>query len=121
MIPGTGKGAGFLSSFRYACEGLSASFKGRNFRIQVGVAALAIFLCWLLRVSCVESCVVLICIGLVLAGECLNTALEAVVDLVCPKIHPVAKLAKDCAAAAVLVLSAVSSIIALIIFVPKLF
>ena len=61
MIPGTGKGAGFLSSFRYACEGLSASFKGRNFRIQVGVAALAIFLCWLLHVSCVETCVVLIC------------------------------------------------------------
>lgn len=120
MIPGTGKGAGFFSSFRYALGGLTACFKGRNFRIQLCMGVLALLLCGLLRVSCVETCIVLICIGLVLAGECLNTALEAAVDLACPKIDPLAKLAKDCAAAAVLVLSAVSSIIALLIFLPKL-
>lgn len=120
MIPGTGKGAGFVSSFRYALQGLAASFKGRNFRIQLFVGALALVLCRVLRVSYVEACIVVVCIGLVLAGECLNTAIEAVVDLACPRIHPVAKLAKDCAAASVLVLSAVCSIIALFIFVPKL-
>jgi len=47
--------------------------------------------------------IVALAIGLVFAAELLNTALEAVVDLVCPEQHPLAKLAKDCAAAAVLV------------------
>lgn len=120
MIPGTEKGAGFSASFKYAASGFLATLRGRNFRIQIFIGVFALFLCKLLPVSVSETCIVLLCIGLVLAGECLNTSIEAVVDLACPQLHPLAKTAKDCAAAAVLVLSAVSSIIALAIFVPKL-
>lgn len=121
MIPGKGCGASFLGSFRYAFEGLRSTFKGRNFRIQVSLCLVALLLCALFRTSLIETSIVVIACGLVLAAECFNTALETLVDLVCPEIHPLAKICKDCASAAVLVLSVVSFIIALMIFVPKLF
>ena len=63
-------------------------------------------------------CIVLI--GLVIATELINTAIEAVVDLACPEVHPLAKTAKDTAAAAVLVFAMTSLICGLFLFVPKL-
>jgi diacylglycerol kinase len=58
-----------------------------------------------LRFSLLAWAVVALAIGLVLATELLNTALEAVVDLVSPQEHPLAKRAKDVAAAGVLAAS----------------
>jgi diacylglycerol kinase len=57
----------------------------------------------LVRLPLVGWAVVALAVGLVLVAELLNTALEAVVDVVSPEQHRLAKLAKDCAAAAVLV------------------
>jgi undecaprenol kinase len=59
----------------------------------------------LLRLPPLGWAVVALAIGLVLAAELLNTALEAVVDLVSPDDHPLAKRAKDVAAAGVLAAS----------------
>ena len=52
--------------------------------------------------------------------EFFNTAIEYVVDLASPKIHPLAKAAKDTASAGVLIMAIISAIIGGIIFIPKL-
>ena len=67
-----------------------------------------------------EWFVCLILIGLVLMSEFFNTAIEYVVDLASPKVHPLAKAAKDTASAGVLMMSLIAAIIGIIIFVPKL-
>ena len=72
------------------------------------------------KISYIEWLVCLILIGLVLMAEFFNTALEYVVDLVSPGIHPLAKAAKDTASAGVLVFAIISALIGTIIFLPKI-
>jgi len=111
---------GFLESFRYALEGIGAAAKGRNFRVQTAAGAAAVAAGLLLRISPGEWIAVALCIGLVLGGECANTALEAAVDLASPERHPLAKRAKDAAAGAVLLLSLASAVVGTIVFLPRL-
>ena len=108
-------------SFRHALDGIKAAAKGRNFRIQAAVGALAIMLGLAFHVSGFEWLAIIFCIGAVLGCECVNTAMEDMVDLSVKTFKPQAKRAKDVAAGAVLVLSIASFAIGLIIFVPKLF
>ena len=84
---------------------------------MAGVAAVVAGV--LLRISRGEWMAVAVCIGLVLGGECANTALELAVDLVSPARHPLAKRAKD-AAGAVLLFSLAAAIVGAIIFLPRL-
>ncbi|MEA2688707.1 MAG: undecaprenol kinase [Candidatus Eremiobacteraeota bacterium] len=74
-------------------------------RVHAAIAVLVVAAGIVLRFSLVSWAVVSLAIGLVLAAELLNTAIEAVVDLVSPAEHPLAKRAKDVAAAGVLVAS----------------
>ncbi len=111
----------FLKSFLYAFEGIFASARGRNFKVQSAFALLAIALGLGFGIDAASWLAIFVCIGCVLGGECFNTALESVVDLVSPGYHDLAKRAKDCAAGAVLVMSFASVAVAAIIFVPKLF
>ncbi|MDX2272551.1 MAG: diacylglycerol kinase [Cyanobacteriota bacterium] len=92
-------------SFQYAGAGLLyATATQRNFRIHLGIGAVALGLAWFLHLSFVETALIGLTCGLVMAMELLNTALEAVVDLAAGKeFHVLAQIAKDCAAAAVLV------------------
>lgn len=94
-----------IVSFKYAWCGISYAFQTqRNFRIHVGVGTLAIGLGIFLHLTSVEMAVIGLTSGLVLVMELLNTALESVVDLtVKQSYHELAKIAKDCAAGAVLV------------------
>jgi len=111
-----------LISFRYAWTGVSYTFQTqRNFRIHVLVGTLAISLGIFLHLSAVEMAVVGLTIGAVLTMELLNTAIESVVDLtVKQNYHELAKIAKDCSAAAVLI-SAVAAIgVAGSLILPKL-
>jgi diacylglycerol kinase (ATP) len=62
----------------------------------------------------------LICIGVVLSAELLNTAIEKLVDLVSPQFNPKAGEIKDISAAAVFVLAMISAIIGCVIFIPYL-
>ena len=64
--------------------------------------------------------IVILIIGLIMAVEFINSSLEAVVDLVSPKLHPLAKIAKDTASSATLILCFAALIGAIIIFVPKI-
>ena len=74
----------------------------------------------LLQISAPEWCVCLLLFALVASLELVNTAVEAVVDLVTEEKKPLAKLAKDTAAGAVLFSAIVSVIIGCIIFLPYL-
>ena len=98
---------GLLRSFGYAFQGVAACLLGeRNFRIHTLAGAMAIAMGAYYRLSGTQWAVLLLAIALVLCCEAVNTAVEAAVDLVSPGEHPLAKLAKDCAAGAVLLAAA---------------
>lgn len=111
---------GLAESFRCAGNGIITAAQGRNFKIECFIGALAFILCWWLDVTGAEFLIVIIFTVAVLAAECANTALEAMVDLVSPEYHPLAKTAKDCSAGAVLLLSIGAAFAACIIFIPKI-
>jgi diacylglycerol kinase (ATP) len=91
-------------SFQYAGSGLKYAFlTQRNFRIHALIGSVAIGLGLGLQLPPVELALIGLTIGLVMTLELLNTAIEAVVDLVVDtQYHELAKIAKDCAAGAVL-------------------
>ena len=110
-----------IEAFQCAFAGIHATFvTQRNFKIQLAFAIAAIFLGFLCSISIGEWTAIVICIGLVLGLECINTAIESIVDLVSPEYNRMAGIAKDCAAGAVLVASLASLVIAAIIFIPGL-
>ena len=102
----------WLESFRHAVNGIRATARReRNFRIHIVVAVVAIAACIVLRVRFIHFAMVGLSIFFVMAMELVNTAVEALVDMYCRgKSHPLAKLAKDAAAGAVL-LAAVQALI----------
>lgn len=109
-------------SFKYAWSGIAYAFKTqRNFRIHVSIGTLAICLGVFLHLRAVEIAVIGLTSGLVLVMELLNTAIESVVDLAVKQTyHELAKIAKDCAAGAVLVSALAAVLVALVLLVPPL-
>lgn len=100
---------GFLSSFRWAGHGVLFCIRNeRNFRIHLIAAFYVVLLASLLELDGMHIAVLSLTIGNVLVMELLNTAVEALVDLVSPNKHPLAKVAKDAAAGAVLISAIVS-------------
>ncbi len=75
---------------------------------------------FIFKVNEIEWMMLLLCIGLVIGAEMLNSALEKICDLVHKDFHPTIKIIKDVSAAAVLWLAIISAIIGIIIFLPKL-
>lgn len=109
-------------SFGFAFEGIATEFKkGRNFRIQILIGILALVLGWIFKISSQEWFDLIIVIASVLILELINTAVEAIVDMISPEIQPKAKIAKDVSAGAVLVASAASVAVGALIFLPKIF
>ena len=109
------------NSFKYAFEGIIQTYKGeQNLKIHTFIAILVVIFGFFLRISLIEWFICLILIGLVLMSEFFNTAIEYVVDLASPKVHPLAKAAKDTASAGVLMMSIMAAIVGGIIFIPKL-
>jgi diacylglycerol kinase (ATP) len=70
----------------------------------------------MLRLSRVEMAVLFLVVSSVLVAEMMNTAIESVVDMVTQSYHPLAKLAKDIAAGAVLIASLTAAIVGGILF-----
>jgi diacylglycerol kinase (ATP) len=110
-------------SFRYAWAGLAYAFHTqRNFRIHLCVGSVAIALSFILGLARVEVAIIALTIGAVLTMELLNTALESVVDLTVEQTyHELAKIAKDCAAGAVLISALASILVAGTLLLPPLF
>ena len=110
--------ARFVRSFKYAIEGVVQTFReGRNFKVQLCFAVAAIILGVIFPIEPYEWAIIFVCIGVVLGGECVNTSIESIVDLVSPEYHELAKRAKDIAAGAVLSLSIISVIAGLAIYI----
>jgi diacylglycerol kinase len=105
----------FLKSFSYAFKGLVYSLKQRNMKIILTCAILTILAAIFLKVNINHWCILLICIGLVMALEMINTAIEGIVDLISPDYNEKAGKIKDLAAGAVLVASIASLIIGILI------
>ena len=109
-----------VKSFGYAASGVVQAGSERNFKVDVVAAVVVFAACALLQVPAWGWAVVAVCVGVQLAMETVNTAIEAIVDLASPEIHPLAKRAKDCAAGAALITACASVIVGLIVFVPAL-
>jgi diacylglycerol kinase (ATP) len=114
--------ANLFISFGYAWAGLNYAFQTqRNFRIHLIVGTAAIVLGAVLELSRVEMAIIGLTIGAVLTMELLNTAIESVVDLtVRQTYHELAKIAKDCAAGAVLISAFAAIIVACSLLLPPL-
>ncbi len=109
------------SAFACAGSGIGHAFlTQRNVKIQLVFALAAIVLGIILRISPVQWCIIVLCIMIVLALELVNTAIESVVDLVSPEYSNLARIAKNCAAGAVLLCAIGSVVIAAIIFIQRL-
>ncbi|WNB93949.1 diacylglycerol kinase family protein [Bacillus sp. NEB1478] len=111
-----------ISSFKYAFEGIVAVFKNeQNFKIHTIISVVVILTAIALDFSNLRMIILLIIIGMVLALELVNTAVEKTVDLVTQNVHPLAKQAKDAAAGAVLVFSIFAVIIGILLFIEPIF
>ncbi|MDQ3458285.1 MAG: diacylglycerol kinase [Deinococcota bacterium] len=107
-----------LAAFRHAGAGLAWAWaQERNFRIEfaIGLAALALSL-----VLGVNPAPVLLAAVLVLGLELINSAVEATIDLVTPDFHPLAKIAKDLTAAAVMLAAMGALLVGLLVLGPPL-
>lgn len=109
------------NSFKYAIEGIKTAYTDeQNLRVHTIVAILVLVFSYILKLSEFEFCICLILIGLVLMAEFFNTAIENMVDMITLENNPYAKKAKDVSAAGVLVFVFFSSVIGVIIFLPKI-
>lgn len=113
------KRASLLKSFGYAMSGIIRVIKEeRNIKIHICAAVIVFALASYFQFSRNDWLVLLLIITIVISLELVNSAVEAVVDLVSPDFHPLAKKAKDVAAGAVLVAAIVSVIIGFLLFFP---
>ena len=107
-------------SFGHAFDGIFAGLEERNMKIHCTMAALVIFVGLILHISVTEWCICFVLFGLIMGLELVNTAIEALCDLVTQEYKPLAKRAKDTAAGSVLIASIMAATAGLIIFIPRL-
>jgi diacylglycerol kinase len=108
-------------SFRYAFEGWWHVLRTQhNAWIHALVSVAVLLLALWLRLPLRDWAVLVLAITIVWMGEFMNTALEALVDMTMPEPHPLAKVAKDVAAAAVLLAATGAALIGLLVLGPPL-
>ncbi len=111
----------FLNSFKYAINGIVKTIKNeRNIKVHIIIMIMAIILGITLRISLFEWEICILLFGAVISMEIINTAIEKAVDLACNEKNELAKISKDVAAGAVLIMAIASAIIGIIIFLPKI-
>ncbi|MFN3431911.1 MAG: diacylglycerol kinase family protein [Candidatus Sericytochromatia bacterium] len=116
------KAHSLFESFRYAAAGIYFCLRTqRNMRIHVVAGFSAMILGLWLRVPLINLAIVAVVSSLVVTMEMLNTAIENAVDLYTHRRHPLAKIAKDVAAAAVLVSAINAVLVGLMILGPWLY
>ncbi|HHW55074.1 MAG: diacylglycerol kinase family protein [bacterium] len=112
---------GVFRSFSYALEGLRyALLTQRNLRIHTVMAAAALVAAYAGKFSRGEVVLLLVTITLVVGAELLNTAIEVTVDLISPEYNHLARVAKNVAAAAVLVTACNAVLVGILLFGPPL-
>ncbi len=109
-----------FDSFNYAFEGIIHVLRTqRNLRIHFAIAFLVLVLALVVNVTKLELIALLISIGFVLIAEMLNTAIEAAIDIATTSFDPMAKLAKDIAAGAVLIAAVNALAVGYLVFAGK--
>ena len=112
---------GRMNSFIYAAEGVRYVFKTqKNAWIHLFVIVVVLLAAFFLQLPGIDFAVIILTIGLVLGAEFFNTAVEALVDLVSPEQHLLAKIAKDVGAGGVLVCAACAVLVGILIIGPPL-
>lgn len=107
----------FRRSFRFAYEGLKYALSTQqNMQFHFLSAFVVLILAILFELPKAEILFILLSVTLVIVCELINTAVEKTVDLAMPDRHPLAKIAKDAAAAAVLVSAVFAAIVGMIVF-----
>ena len=120
-LPPQSEMAKFIAGFRYAFNGLWYALRTqRNARVHVIIAILAFALGIVLHISAVEFALVFVAITSVFIAEMFNTVFELSIDIAAPEYHPLAKIAKDVAAGAVLLSALLAVVIGLFVFVPHI-
>ena len=110
-----------ISAFRFAFEGLAYLLRTQpHARIHLAMTVAVVAMGWWLGVSTLAWVALTLAIGAVWVAEAFNTAVEAVVDLTSPDFHPLAKVAKDVAAAGVLLAAVAAVVVGLLVFLPPL-
>lgn len=111
----------FRVSMKHAIDGIIYAFSvEQNMFLHVVVMLVVVGMGIFFELSQIEWLFCLVMFGLVISTELINTAIEAVVDLVTEKYHVLAKVAKDAAAGAVLIFAVTAATGGLVIFVPKI-
>lgn len=115
------KNKNFLEALKNSINGIKYTIKsGRNFKIQLVFAVVAILAGIVFKISMQEWTILTIIIFLVLLAEMVNTAVETIVNMITTEYNENAKNAKDISAGVVTLCALCSIIVGLIIFVPKL-
>ncbi len=111
----------FFKSIKYSLQGLFYAYRYEQSLWIHGIATIvAIALGIIFQIKLSEWAIIFIALGSILALELINTAIEAAVDLTTTKIHPLAKIAKDCGSAASFIMAIVSIVISMFVFGPYL-
>lgn len=114
------KSRNLIDSFNYAIDGILHVFKTqRNMKIHFAIAMAVMFFCLFLDLTRVEFVIILFAISLVLIAEMINTAIETTIDMLVRNYNPMAKIAKNVAAGAVLIAAVNSVLVAYLIFFDR--
>ncbi len=106
-------------SFKYALRGIRAAYASeRNLKIHAIIAGIVALMGFYFNVSTWSWIILLILIGLVIAAEMTNTAIEKIMDLLHPEKAENVRIIKDISAGMVLVLSIMAAIVGILIFYP---
>ncbi len=110
-----------IRKFNYAIKGLSISLKEeKSLVVHFIVALIAIIVGLILQINPLSWAILMICIGVVISSELINTAIENIIDMVAFKFNINAKKIKDISAAATLILAIIAIIVGLLIFIPQI-
>jgi diacylglycerol kinase len=111
-----------IQSFKYAFRGLRRLYSSEvNARIHLAISVASIIAGGIYRISTTEWMIVALSIGIVMAMEAMNTAIEGICNFIEPNKHPQIAIIKDLAAGGVLIASMGAAIVGLFIFIPKIF
>ncbi len=111
----------FVRGFVFASAGIVHAVRTqRNMKIHLLISLMVVLLGVWLKISSVEWAIIALTMGSVLSIEMMNTVVENAIDLASPGIHPLAKMAKDVSAGAVLTVAIFAAVVGALIFLPKL-
>lgn len=111
----------FLNSIKNSWDGYVYAYTNeQSLTIHAILAILVIFSGFYFHASRTQWTVIVLVMTIVVIAELLNTAIEAVVDLVTEEYHPLAKIAKDCASAAVFTSSILAAGLYIYVFLPQI-